>query len=186
MTPSDEELLQAFIEGRRSTLADLAGRYEVALLNLSLAILGSNDLACDVVQETWLRVLRFADRFNGRSSFKTWLYRIAINQCRSTLAVRKQSSLDELKSLCDRSTDPADLAAHNDENARLKRAVESLSPPLQETILLCYSHGLTHAEAAEAMDIPLGTVKSRLNAALEQLRGQMKTQPKIGEFNHGY
>jgi RNA polymerase sigma-70 factor, ECF subfamily len=69
--------------------------------------------------------------------------------------------------------DPVRAAVRRDEAERLKRAVEALSPPLRETVLLCYTHGLTHDEAAEAMGIPLGTVKSRLHSALEELRSRL-------------
>src|SRR5258708_5686403 len=81
---SDESLLTEFAGGDRAALGGLARRYERALLGLATGLLeGRADMACDAVQETWVRVIRFADKFNGRSSFKTWLYRIAINQCRT-------------------------------------------------------------------------------------------------------
>jgi len=69
---------------------------------------------------------------------------------------------------------PVDMAAGRDEAERLKRAVEGLSPLLRETVLLCYTQGLTHDEAGEAMGVPVGTVKSRIHAALEELRGRLK------------
>ena len=174
LTGSDEELLQAFVQGRRSALGELAGRYEVSLLNLSLAILGSRELACDAVQETWVRVLRFAHKFNGQSRFKTWFYRIAINQCRSLLAGEKTGGAEGPEQPASEAHDPSRQAVANDEAEKLKRAVEGLTPPLRETILLCYTHGLTHEETAEVMQIPLGTVKSRVHAALEQLRETLK------------
>ncbi len=167
---TDEELVRAFAGGDRSALEALARHHERALLDLALAILGSRDLALDVVQEVWLRVVRYAGSFNGRSTAKTWLYRIAINQCRSAMAAHPLVSPAEADLTPTGVTDPAEIAASADEGERLKRLVEALSPPLREVVLLCYTHGLTHSEAAEAMGIPLGTVKSRLNAALEQLR----------------
>ena len=86
MTPAktDEQLLADFLTGDRAALAELALRYEQRLLGLALGLLaGQRDLACDAIQETWLRVIRFGKQFAGRSSFKTWVYRIAVNQCRS-------------------------------------------------------------------------------------------------------
>lgn len=87
---TDEQLLRAFVAGKRPALAELARRYERPLLGLCSGVLASQGdrVACDVVQETWLRVIRFGGSFDGRSRFKTWLYRIAINQCRSLLAAR--------------------------------------------------------------------------------------------------
>lgn len=82
---SDESLLSAFIRGDKPALGELARRYERPLLGLATGLLdGKTDMAADAIQETWLRVIRFADKFDHRSSFKTWLYRIAINQCRTT------------------------------------------------------------------------------------------------------
>ena len=172
--PTDEELLKAFAGGQRNALAALAGRYERRLLELASAVLGSPDLAADAVQETWLRVVRYADGFNGRSSAKTWLYRIAVNQCRSMLAARPAVVDETTDRPADASNDPGHRAAERDDSERVKRAVERLSPALRETVLLCYTHGLTHAEAAEAMEVPIGTVKSRVHAALEELRKQLE------------
>jgi len=171
--PSDEELIRAFAGGSREALGTLAERYERKLLDLSQAILGSADLAADAVQETWLRVVRYAGSFNGRSSAKTWLYRIAINQCRSVLSARPTVDENTGQPAPDTSTEPSERAAMQDNIERLKRAVERLSPLLRETVLLCYTHQLTHEEAAEAMGVPIGTVKSRVHAALEDLRSQL-------------
>ena len=90
-TASDEQLLKNFAAGERAALGDLACRYELPLLGLAAGLLdGRRHLALDAVQETWLRVIRFAGNFNGRSSFKTWLYRIAINQCHSLRMAQHQ------------------------------------------------------------------------------------------------
>ena len=132
-------------------------------------------------------MIRYAGGFNGHSSVKTWVYRIAINQCRNLLSARPvevgEGGSGETAAGGDcagtggssrrAAIDPADAAAKGDETERLKLAVEALLVPLRETVLLCYTHGLTHDEAAEAMGIPVGTVKSRVHAALEELRGRL-------------
>ncbi|HWL95056.1 MAG TPA: sigma factor, partial [Phycisphaerae bacterium] len=80
---SDEQLLAEFVAGRKAALGELARRHESSLLGLACGLLGGReDLARDAVQETWMRVVRFAGGFHGRSCFKTWVYRIAVNQCR--------------------------------------------------------------------------------------------------------
>jgi RNA polymerase sigma-70 factor (ECF subfamily) len=78
---SDEALLRAFAGGERGALGELAARYERSLLGFARGVLRSEDLACDAVQEAWVRVIRHAETFRGRSSFKTWMYRIVINRC---------------------------------------------------------------------------------------------------------
>src|SRR5512139_3993128 len=81
---TDEQLVKDFVSGRRAALGELARRYERPLLGLARGLLGGrDDLACDAIQETWVRVIRFAGQFAGASSFRTWVYRIAINQCRT-------------------------------------------------------------------------------------------------------
>src|SRR5262245_30414828 len=79
---SDETLLAEFLKGRKTALVELAHRYEAKLLGLAQGMLGQrSELAHDAIQETWLRVIRFGAQFNGNCTFKTWLYRIAINRC---------------------------------------------------------------------------------------------------------
>lgn len=176
---SDEALISRFVNGRRSALERLARRYEQPLLGLAVGLLnGREDLARDAIQETWVRVIRFAERFEGKSSFKTWIYRIAINQCRSVASTNERQRWAADQDGIDmntRSSDPppdarADIAERND---RLRRAVDQLGPDKREIVLLCYHRGLTHEEAAEILDIPLGTLKSRLNAALKELRARL-------------
>jgi RNA polymerase sigma-70 factor (ECF subfamily) len=178
---SDEDLLRAFARGRKAALAELARRYERPLLGFANGLLaGRNDrVACDVVQETWLRVIRYAESFDGRSGFKTWLYRIAINQCKSVWAVRPQPApsepaLDRADPTVgpERTVQDAELAAH------VRLAVAELPPEQRLAVLLCYHNGMTHAQAAEILEIPLGTLKSRLHAALQDLRERLSAETK--------
>jgi RNA polymerase sigma-70 factor (ECF subfamily) len=176
---SDEDLLRAFARGRRAALAELARRYERPLLGFANGLLaGRNDrVACDVVQETWLRVIRYAESFDGRSGFKTWLYRIAINQCKTVWSARPEPASSELlyvradsASGPDRKVQDAELADH------VRLAVAELPPEQRLVVLLCYHNGMTHAQAAEILEIPLGTLKSRLHAALRDLRERLSAE----------
>lgn len=173
---TDEALLKAFAGGDRDALATLAGRYEVPLLGLARGLLGGRaDLACDAVQEAWVRVIRFAPDFHGRSSVKTWLYRIVINQCRSLRSMRAEP--DPLEAPAPPlSPGPEKAAETAERNHRLREAVGRLPAERQTVLLLCYHEGLTHEEVAEVLEIPLGTVKSRLHAALQELRGRLSAE----------
>jgi RNA polymerase sigma-70 factor (ECF subfamily) len=175
---TDEQLLEAFLTGQRKALAELARRYERPLLGLASGLLGGRrDLACDAVQETWLRVIRFGRQFMGRSSFKTWLYRIGINQCRSLQAVRVVPNDGEaLKNTSFGSGGPAEAVAVADQNHTLRRAVATLDSDRRLVVLLCYHSGMTHEQAAEILGIPLGTLKSRLHAALTELRAALSAE----------
>ncbi|MBI4579340.1 MAG: RNA polymerase sigma factor [Planctomycetes bacterium] len=179
-TETDEQLLAALAKGERSALAELARRHEVKLLGLASGLLGWRaDLACDAVQETWVRVIRFAGKFNGRSSFKTWVYRIVINQCRNLQSVQPSPMPAEpVDPSSDDNAGPAKAAETAETNDALRAAVRALAPDKQAIVLLCYHDVMTHEQAAEILEIPLGTVKSRLHAALHELRARLSPEVK--------
>ncbi len=172
---TDEQLLSDFLAGERAALAELALRYEPRLLGLAAGLLaGRRDLACDAVQETWLRVIRFGRQFAGRSSFKTWVYRIAVNQCRSLQEFNgRGADPDPLPTKPAVVAGPAITAEVADQNDAVRRAVERLDPDKRLVILLCYHTGMTHEQAADILEVPLGTLKSRLHAALTELRAEL-------------
>lgn len=176
---SDESLLADFHRGDRRALATLADRYERPLLGLAHALTGREDLALDAVQEAWLRVIKHGRRFDGRSTFKTWMYRIVINQCHDLR--RREAARPEAPTLCPppptpAGRTPADPGYAPELNGRLRRAVEGLSEGQQLLVLLCYHRGVTHGQAADILGIPLGTVKSRLHSALGGLRARLEAE----------
>ncbi|TWT45625.1 ECF RNA polymerase sigma-E factor [Phycisphaerae bacterium RAS1] len=193
-TASDEELLASFRNGQRSALDALARRYEPPMLGLARGLLsGRTDLACDAVQETWLRVIRFRDTFNGRSSVKTWVYRILINQCHSLRRMtgpeacgaatmwRDDEPSQAAKAAARGPAAPAEphaAAERAETRAGLRDALERLPSDRRGVLLLCYHEGLTHEAVAEILHIPLGTLKSRLHAALEELRGLLCSEDR--------
>ncbi|MHC4220501.1 MAG: RNA polymerase sigma factor [Planctomycetota bacterium] len=170
--PTDEQLLSAFVKGDRAALGRLASRYEPSLLGLAGGLLGgTSPLACDAVQETWMRVIRHGHSFNGRSSLKTWLYRIAVNRCRDLASREKRRGTVAVKNDPDGGGDCPDQCSIKQEgNEALRDAVRGLTPAKREIVLLCYHEAMTHDQAAEVLEIPVGTLKSRLHAALGELR----------------
>lgn len=168
MEPTDESLLRDFVRGRRDALGELARRYERSLLGLARGLLGGrDDLARDAVQDTWLRVIRYGKSFNGTSSVKTWLYRIAINRCRD-LRARPSPALN--------GPPEGHAAAVSHDTSSLTHHLNTLSPDRRELLLLCYHDGITHQHAAIILELPLGTLKSRLHAALTDLRKAMASE----------
>ncbi|MBL8880448.1 MAG: RNA polymerase sigma factor [Phycisphaerales bacterium] len=173
---SDEALLRGISPEMPSGLGELARRYERGLLGLALGLLnGRADLARDAVQETWIRVMRFAASFGGRCEVRTWLYRIAVNQCRdlATWAARIPGELPQEHAPA---REEANVAAADETRNELRRRVLSLPADQREVVLLCYHADMTHAAAAEILEIPVGTLKSRLHAALETLRAELKLE----------
>ncbi len=175
---TDEQLLARFVGGDRKSLGLLARRYERLLLGLAMGLLeGKRSLACDAVQETWLRLIRFAGSFNGKSSFKTWLYRITVNQCDSLRRARRITRSAELLETVPASEAQPDASAQAGErDERLREAVAALEAEKAVVLLLCYHEGMTHTQAAEILEIPVGTLKSRLHTALEELRCRLPSE----------
>lgn len=192
-TEADEQLLAAFVSGERSALGELAERYERPLLGLAAGFLGGGrSPALDAVQETWLRVIRHGASFNGSASFKTWVYRIAINCCRDAGAKANRTTPagnGATPGITDLHRDQHDAApdsgAVREETSRgLRDAIEQLTAPKREVILLCYHDTVTHQQAAQILEIPVGTLKSRLNAALTELRAMMSECAETSSPSH--
>ena len=173
----DLTLLRRFAKGDDDALGELAARYERPLLGLAMGMLNDRELARDVVQETWLRVIKSARHFAGASSVKTWVYRILINRA---LDMRQAKQLMRLGALSEDAVSglhSPDQAAHHLENGQLLRhAVDGLTPDQRLILLLSYHDGFSHTAAAEVLDIPVGTLKSRLHAALTQLRAKLSPE----------
>lgn len=179
----DHPLLTRFARGDTQALADLAARHEPALLGLARGLLsGREELAQDAVQDTWLRVVKYSRSFNGHSTVKTWLYRILINRCKTLRAKR----LGMTGSAAERRGTMGALLRHKaalpttppDGDPILRTTLDNLPGHSRLILLLCYHHGLTHDQAAEVLGIPIGTLKSRLHAALQTLRAALQTGDK--------
>jgi RNA polymerase sigma-70 factor (ECF subfamily) len=171
---TDEQVLGAFARGDDLALAELARRYEGPLLGLARGLLnGREDAARDAVQDTWVRVIKSAKHFAGRSSVKTWLYRILINRSHDLRAdlARMNGHAPNVAESVHEGAGSAAMAGERSDALRL--AVESLPEDRRLILLLSYHEGLTHDAAAKVLDIPVGTLKSRLHGALEELRARM-------------
>ena len=180
-TLSDERILARFVSGDEEALGELARRYEGLLLGLCTGMLGDRALAMEAVQETWLRVIRHSRTYDGRASVKTWVYQIAMNRCRDMGRARTASKSRE-RVHHDRLQDAKKayvIPTPSSIDPKLEAAVGALEEHQRETVILCYHRGLTHRQAAEVLGVPMGTIKSRLNKALEKLRESLGTQGAV-------
>ncbi len=160
---SDESLLEAFVRGDRQALGTLAERLEPLLLGLAYGLLQQRrDLAMEAVQETWMRVIKHARSFKQGSSVRTWVYRILVNTSHDVRAKMARTGGRSFEVTAPEDAQPAREGLH--------RAVAGLSDEHRMIVLLCYHRGLTHTQVAEVLGIPVGTLKSRLHAALGALR----------------
>lgn len=174
-TRTDEQLLKDFGAGQREALGVLALRYERLLLGLARGILsGREDLARDVVQDSWVRVIRAAKDFQGRSSVRTWLYRIVVNRAIDARARRMTPVV------VNRPAGANDGGLERAEQGdRLREELDRLPGDTRLILILCYHEGLTLEQGAEVLAIPVGTLKSRLHAALKVLRERLGTEAAV-------
>lgn len=187
---ADEVLVAKAQDGDTEAFGTLAQRYHSSVYGIVFRMCGADE-AADLTQEIFLRALRALRKFQfqGEASFRTWLYRIAVNACINELRRRKRRadiegpSLDEDvatddgtvdRSVPDESRSPHVLA----ERAEVQRAVQAiiatLSPKHRAALTLVDLHQLDYEEAAAALDCPLGTLKSRLARARRQFAARWR------------
>jgi RNA polymerase sigma-70 factor, ECF subfamily len=187
---SDEWLLARLRAGERDVFGTLVRRYERELFGYLRRYLGDDDLADDVFQNTFVQVYKKIQQYEPGRPARPWLYAIATNQAIDALRRRNRradqrgdaaTTTDEdgqqrpLFELLPAPGDEPHEAATRDEQRELVRAaVDRLPELLRQVVILAYFQGLKYRDAAEALDIPVGTVKSRLHAALARLTEEWK------------
>jgi RNA polymerase sigma-70 factor (ECF subfamily) len=172
---SDENLLAAVLYGDMDALAMLVERYQRPLTGYLDRLVGPDwALAQDLTQETFLRVLRQRDE-RGDRPFRPWLFAIATNLARDhfkSAAVQRAAPLDDdlQTRLVDETAGPEERALAEERRAVIAAALNTLSVEYRATLSLRFYNSLSLQEIAEILEIPLGTVKSRLSTGLHRLR----------------
>jgi len=178
----DEELAERTAAGDRAALRALYERYKGRLLTYAFYVLGNRAAAEDVLQETFLRVLRHAGRFDPSRRFSAWVYSIAANLCRDELrrGMRRRDIAAPLpegrtaEGAPGREPSPRRRAAGREFAERLRIEIAALTPEQREVITLRFLDSMKYGEIAEALGCPLGTVQSRLHAGLKSLRERLR------------
>lgn len=176
---SDEQLLALTQKGDRQAFAKLMRRYEKDLYNFLLRFLGQRAQAEDVFQETFLQIHISAKDFDTSRRFKPWLYTIAANKARDYLRSKARrpamqitdtgedtSEVDLWHNLLSDDTTPVDVLDQKQQHELVREVVGQLPEHLREILIMAYFNHFSYKEMAETLDIPLGTVKSRLHAAV--------------------
>jgi RNA polymerase sigma-70 factor (ECF subfamily) len=194
---SDEDLLVRFCEGRKEAFGILVRRYERELFGYLRRYLGDSTLAEDVFQNTFLQVYVKSAQYEPGRPVRPWLYTIATNQAID--ALRRQGrhqalSLDQgreesaegdvrslLETLESRGPSPVDAAEGQERKERIRASVDRLPDFLRQVLVLAYYQGLKYREIADILGIPVGTVKSRLHAALVKLQEVWSSSPSCYE-----
>ncbi len=184
MGPSDEDLVEAFQGGDLSAFDLLLRRWDRKIQGAIYRIMGSEDEARDLCQETFLKAYRALRGFKGEARFSSWLYQIALNVCRDRMRRRKGKMLVSLESLDEEGSPPPvpsgpsvlDVVQANDLARAVSAAVAALPDDQREVIVLKEYQGLTFLEIAEVLGLPMSTVKTRLYRGLGVLRERLERQ----------
>lgn len=186
---TDEELVEDFLQGEDVAFRHLIERYHDTLIRFLFRLTGQREMAEDVFQDAFLQVHQSIESFDQTRRFKPWLFTIAANKARDALRRaqrRKAMSLSGVSSDDDDGA-PIDLADlripaaserldAQELGALVQKAIDQMSPRLREVLLMAYFQRLTYQQIADQYAIPVGTVKSRLHAAVASFADHWKRQ----------
>lgn len=174
----DYHLIEQCRAGDTSAVEHFVQTYQQELYRLALSILDDSNEADEATQEALLAALRALDSFHGDSSLKTWLFSITVNICRTRLGrqKRRERLKQFLNGILQRTPAPSveDHAIQNESREALWRAIRNMDEKHRTPIVLRYYHNLSVSEIARILQIPEGTVHSRLNTARKQLHAVLK------------
>lgn len=191
MRPDEKRLVERCVRGDNEAFNELIRRFEKQVYNLAYRLTGNHDDAEDVASEAFVRAYSAIRRFRGASAISTWLYRIVTNVYldeRKRRTAHPQSSLEEYldvpdgqvkRQIEDSSPGPEQIAELAERSSVLQAAINSL-PDFQKTmIVLFHIQELPYEEIAQILNMPVGTVKSRLNRARRALRDKLLAQREL-------
>ena len=178
---TDEQLLADYRHGDKAAFAKLVSRYQRELYHFLVRFLGNRASAEDVFQETFLQVHQSAEQFDPQRRFRPWLFTIAANKARDLIRSQARRPTNPLQASISpgdnesgefidlmQSTDelPSDPMEKRELQEQVHNTVTAMPEHLREILLLSYFHQFPYKQISEILDIPLGTVKSRLHAAV--------------------
>jgi RNA polymerase sigma-70 factor, ECF subfamily len=187
----DSECVRAFLAGDKDMFDGLVLRYQHMVFNLCYRFLGDYDEADDCAQETFVKVFRSLKSFRFDASFATWLYSITVNTCKNRLKAADYRYRKKMVSITpvddtNSKTPPYEIEDHapspfsrleaKESELLLQRAIDSLSHDAKTVILLRDIEGLSYEEIAHITGYNLGTVKSKLARARQQLRQMLREE----------
>jgi RNA polymerase sigma-70 factor (ECF subfamily) len=185
MTRTDEELVALSIDGDTESFNQLVIRWERPIYALAYRVIGREEEARDIVQETFLRAYRGIGNFRGQAKFSSWVYRIALNLCRDWIRRERRAPIaptpegvDVIELAAEQG--PVEsieaLVARHDMSRVVAKAMDTLPEEQRTAIVLKEYHGMTFQEIADLQGCPLSTVKTRLYQGLSVLRRQLQAE----------
>ena len=178
----EKELIAKAKQGDMQAFEELILKHEKIVYNVALRMMNHSEDAKDISQEVFLKAYRNIKNFDERSMFSTWLYRITTNTCIDEMRKRKgkQSySLEEelenedgsmQRQIADEGDTPEESLMRGEEKGEILQALDTLSEEHRAAIILRDVKGLSYEEISEIIELPMGTVKSRISRARNQLK----------------
>ena len=182
----DEDLVRRYLAGDPRAFAVLVERHSPRVYNVAMRMLGDADEARDATQDAFLTVVRKATQFRGEAAFSTWLHRIAVNACYDILRKRRRQPM--LRRIDDEG-DPIEetgppVSDHADSTAGtidVGRALQRIPDEYRIVLVLADVQDLPYEEIARTLDVPIGTVKSRVHRGRVALARAMGLEPASRE-----
>ena len=168
--PTDDELVRAALAGRSEAFGTLVERYDRAVYHLAYRTMRNQDEARDVAQEAFFKAFRSLRTFKAGAKFSTWIFSITYHACCDRLGRAKRYSNEEFPDRADATPGPEAQAIAADQATRLRAAIEALPEKYRTVITLFHLQGKQYEEIAQVLNVPMGTVKTHLFRAKEQLR----------------
>jgi len=172
-SPSTEEELELIArakQGDRHAFGELVRRHREGVVNVVYRMCGDANLAEDAAQEAFIRAWQHLPGYRPRSPFRNWVYRIATNAARDVLRRERETVDVDKLSLTAQDAGPEAKLVGRERGERVRLAVLALPPASREVLVLREYEGLSYREIADTLEIPIGTVMSRLNYARSWLR----------------
>ena len=189
----EQALVQRAAAGDSAAFETLVERYQQQVYNLALRMVSSHADAQDLTQEAFIRAWRALPSFHRTAQFSTWLYRLTSNICIDFLRAQKrrkvvsltmlQDDEDKQWELPDGDPLPEQRMIDREEREALSRAFQALDPDYRQVLTLRIVNGCSYQEIGEILNLPEGTVKSRLSRARDQLRKKMNASGNISGTN---
>ncbi|MDA2916041.1 sigma-70 family RNA polymerase sigma factor [Nitrospinae bacterium AH_259_B05_G02_I21] len=176
----DAFLVEQCRAGDEEACEALVRQYQERVFALISRMTGDPDRVEDIAQEVFLKTFRSLKSFRGGSRFYTWLYRITVNTVLNTMRSqgrRQETSLDALEGFevqADADMEPAEVTARLELARRVREAIDQLEEPYRVIVYLRELEDLSYEEIAQVVELPVGTVKSRLFRARQHLKGLLQ------------
>jgi RNA polymerase sigma-70 factor (ECF subfamily) len=188
--PSDAQLIEQIRANDLTALGGLFDRYYPQVYRAAVAITQDSAVAEDIAQDCFLKIHRYANRIDTNLPLAPWLYRVTVNLSYTWISRQKKRRVS-LEAVVDRLispiwSSPDHIAEHSELQNQVRDAIRELNFNQRVVVVLHYMSGLSLEEIAEILDCPVGTVKSRLYYARENLRRQLDTVHWPQEVAHGF